>query len=436
MIINVNAANTSVKLSQWASSIFLSLLPMCDCVCVCVFVYWLGSRNATMPWAASWALSDRKRGAQFRDRIPYFLHSRFFSEVFSKSFCIFFFSSAPPKSSNSSPRSSTHSPNSPPNYSPYSPNNSSGNSCPHSSLSGSSRFFPTSPSQSSPHNSLCLSPSRAPSFFQSFINISLCIILQVFSQVSLQILLYTVYTLFNIFNFNSPSFSPHSSALYSLCSSLRNSPCLFPSFVILLHILLQTIFKLLSEFSSQFFFPFFRPLGSRTPAEPHACEVPPRRHPVRQAEQSWHFHTLSIFDFDALATWELLQVFVWRQWFKMVSWCLIVNMVKWIKAFCSIRSALVKHETNSVSKSDLIPGCKMMQRCRWPHPYFLAGKDMCLGHEPLGALWHFRSWLTSKTDGAYILHAQNCLDGLDMLLDSKLFTRLFWYFLVLATDDR
>ena len=417
-----------MKLSQWASSIFLHCFP-CVIVCVCVLAWVEECHNALSRELG--IVRQEARGPIQRSNSIFSTFSILLRSLLQV--VLFFFSSAPPKSSNSSPRSSTHSPNSPPNYSPY----SSGNSCPHSSLSGSSRFFPTSPSQSSPHNSLCLSPSRAPSFFQSFINICLCIILQVFSQVSLQILLYTVYTLFNIFNFNSPSFSPHSSTLYSLCSSLRNSPCLFPSFVILLHILLQAIFKLLSEFSSQFFFPFFRPLGSRTPAEPHACEVPPRRHPVRQAEQSWHYHTLSIFDFDALATWELLQVFICTQWFKMVSWCLMVKyMVKWIKAFCSIRSALVKHETNSVSKSDLIPGCKMMQRCRWPHPYFLAGKDMRLGHKPLGALWHFRSWLTSKTDGAYILHAQNCLDGLDMLLDSKLFTRLFWYFLVLATDDR
>ena len=52
-------------------------------------------------------------------------------------------------------------------------------------------------------------------------------------------------------------FSPQSSTLYSLRSSLHNSPCLFPSFVSLHHILLQTIFKLLSGLSSQFFSTLF-----------------------------------------------------------------------------------------------------------------------------------------------------------------------------------
>lgn len=70
----------------------------------------------------------------------------------------------------------------------------------------------------------------------------------IFFQVSLQSLLYTLFI---------QLFSPQSSTLYSLRSSLHNSPCLFPSFVSLHHILLQTIFKLLSGLSSQFFSTLF-----------------------------------------------------------------------------------------------------------------------------------------------------------------------------------
>ena len=192
-------------------------------------------------------MPDRKRGDQFRDLIPYFLHSRFFSEVFSKSFCVFFFSSAPPKSSNSSPRSSTHSPNSPPNYSPYSPN-SSGNSCPHSSLSGSSRFFQL--------------------LLRSLLHIILCVCLQVGLQVFSKVLSIFASALFSKF---FPKFlCKFFCILYTLYSTystlilqvflpilLHCVRCallyatlhvcfMFPSFAILLHILLQTIFKLLS----------------------------------------------------------------------------------------------------------------------------------------------------------------------------------------------
>lgn len=116
-----------------------------------------------------------------------------------------------------------------------------------------------------------------------------------FFQLSLQILLYTLYsTLFS--KFFSPFFyavffalfstqlsmfvskfcnsSPHSFSKQSSKSS-PNSP---PN----------------SSSNSSPCYSFSRPLGSRTPAEPHACEVPPRRHPVRQAEQSRHCHTCYI----------------------------------------------------------------------------------------------------------------------------------------------
>ena len=86
--------DNSCKCSQYFSEVVTMSVPfyLYHCyslllMCECVFVYWLGWRSATMPWAASWALSDRKRGAQFRDRISisliYFLHSWFFSQVFS-----------------------------------------------------------------------------------------------------------------------------------------------------------------------------------------------------------------------------------------------------------------------------------------------------------------------------------------------------------------
>lgn len=122
------------------------------------FVYWLGWRNATMPWDRSWALSDRKRGAQFRGRISIHL-------IFSYIFYI-------------------------------------------------------------------LDSSLKLQFFFKFLFKVFCIH---FIQL----------------------FSPQSSTLYSLRSSLHNSPCLFPSFVSLHHILLQTIFKLLSGLSSQFFSTLF-----------------------------------------------------------------------------------------------------------------------------------------------------------------------------------